>query len=146
MSQSTTVWNGCDVVLKLDNSSNVLTDISGSSNDVSIDFSQDIGDYKTFASKWKGRIPCGKDAKIKLKIVASKDTAEALKNILDWYFTTGGSKSIQIDAPDSTTGSDRFTGEVVLESFSIPLTADDASPVMAEVNLLPNGALSWATI
>jgi len=146
MTQTVTAWNACDAVIKIDNLSGVLTDYSGSSNEVSIDFNNDIGAYKTFGTKWKGRIPCGKDAKIKIKIVASKDTAEALKNTLDWFFNTSNSRSFQVDAPDSTTGSDRLSAEVVLESFSIPLPADSADPVMCEINLLPNGAVTWATI
>lgn len=146
MSLTTTAWNGCDCVINLDNASGVLTDISGSSNSAEIDFSNDIGEYKNFGTKWKGRIPCGKDASIKLKIVASKAAAEAMRIALDWFFTTNGQKTIQIDAPDSTTGSDRFVAEVVLEDFSIPLAADEASPVMCELSLLPNGAVTWTQL
>lgn len=146
MPLTTTHWNACDAVIKIDNASNTLIDISGSSNSAELEFNNDIGEFKTFGSKWKGRIQCGKDATLKLSIVASKDAAEAMRIALDWFFNTNGAKTVQIDAPDSTTGSDRISGEFVLESFSIPLTADEATPVMCELNLLPNGAVSWTQL
>jgi len=146
MALTTTAWNACDAVVQLDNSSGNLIDISGSSNSVEIDFKNDIGDYKVFGTKWKGRLACGKDATIKIKIVASKSAAEAMKASLDWFFNTSNSRSIRIQAPDATSGSDQYDAEVVLESFSIPMPADNASPVMCELNLLPNGAVNYTSL
>lgn len=146
MPLTTTAFTACDSVVRLDNSSNSLIDISGSSNSVEFDFSNDIGEFKTFGSKWKGRLQCGKDAKIKVKIVMTKDIAEAARNVLDWFFTTGGLKTFQVDCPDSSAGSDRYQCETVLDSFNIPMPADDAKPVMAEINLLPSGAVTWTQL
>lgn len=147
MALTTTAWTACDAVISLDNGAGNLIDISGSSNSVDIDLKNDIGEFKNFGTKWRGRIACGKDATIKLKITASKATAEAMKTSLAWFFSdTNTSRSIRIQTPDATTGSDQFDAEVVLESLSIPLAADDAKPVMCELNLLPNGAVNYTPL
>lgn len=146
MAQTTTAVNGCDAVVQLDGTGGTLVDISGSTNSVEIEFDQDIGEFKTFASKWKGRIACGKDAKIKLKAVYTTAAAEAMRILLDWFFNAGGHKTVQIDIPSSATGGDRFSGEVVLESLPIASPADDANPIFVEASLLPDGAIAWTQL
>lgn len=146
MAQTTTAVNACDAVIELDGTGGTLVDISGSSNSVEIEFDNDIGEYKTFASDWKGRIDCGKDAKIKLKIVYTTATAEAMRILLDWYFNTGGAKTFRVAVPSSGAGSDRFTCEVRLESFPIPMPSDEPNPIMVELSLLPDGAVTWTQL
>lgn len=141
MALTSTMFNACDAIISLDNSAGSLVDISGSSNNVEFDFNNEIGEFKSFGSKWKARIQCGKDASISLRIVGSKDTAEAMKNALDWFFTTNGLKTLRVDYPDSSSGSERLQCEVVLESMNMPLPADDANPVMIDIALLPSGAV-----
>lgn len=142
MAASTTIFNGCDCVILLDNSSGTPVDISGSSNNVEYDFQNEVGEFKPFGTDWKSRITCGKDATIKLRIVASTAAAEAMRNVLDWFFNTDGQKTLTVDFPSSASGGVRLSGECVLESFNIPLAADDANPVMIDVNLLPSGAIT----
>ena len=146
MAQTTTAVNGCDAVVQLDGTTGLLVDISGSSNSVDIDFDNDIGDFKTFGTKWKGRLACGKDATIKLKIVYTTTTAEAMRILLDWFFVTNGRKTVQIDIPSSGAGGDRYSGEVVLSKFSVPAPSDEPKPILVEMELLPDGAIAWTQL
>jgi len=106
---TTTAWTGCDVGVWLDNQAGALADIGGSSNSVEIDLKQEIGDYRAFGTPWKGRIQCGRDASIKLKIMATKAQAEAMRIALDWFFvksqnTLKPSRLIHLIAIPAATG------------------------------------------
>lgn len=146
MAMTTTAVNACDAIIMLDGTTGILVDISGTTNSVEIQFDNDVGEYKTFGSKWKGRLPCGKDASFKIKIVYSTATAEAMRILLNWYFVTFGLKTIQIDIPSSSAGGDRYGAEVVLETFSVPGPADEPKPIMVEMTLLPDGAVTWTQL
>src|SRR5574342_898822 len=69
MHQSSTVFNFCNASIRLQDENGLDVDVSGSSNEVTIDFDNDLGDYKAFGERWKGRLECGSDASIKLKIL-----------------------------------------------------------------------------
>lgn len=144
--QTTTVANGCDAIIELDDLTGNLRDISGESNSFEIQFKNDVGDFKTFASKWRGRLTCGKDATIKLKGLWSRGANELRQMIMDWYFVSGGKKTLRVSSPDGAAGSDQFTMETVLSDFNIPMPSDDAKPIMFEINLLPDGVVNYAMI
>lgn len=146
MPQTTGAVNGCDVVIRLDNSAGALTDISGSSNKVELELDNEIGEFRTFASNWAGRIMCGQDASVSLDVIYSLTAAEAMAILKEWYFTTRNKRTLELNIPDNATGSDRYTMESVLESLSIPAPADEADPIMVSTSLLPDGAVTLATI
>lgn len=146
MAMTTTAVNGCDAIIMLDNAAGTPVDISGSSNSVEIQFDNDMGEYKTFGSKWKARLECGKDASFKLKIVYTTAAAEAMRNLLNWYFITFGGKTLTVDIPSSGAGGDRYSAEVKLETFSIPAPSDEPKPILVEMTLLPDGAVAWTQL
>lgn len=147
MAQTTTAISAIDAVVKIDNAAGTLTDISGSSNKVDINLSNGVGEFRNFTSQWKGRLVVGKDADISLDVVYTTTADEALDLLRDLFFGgTDTPRSIQIDVPDSSNGSDRYTAEVVLEDLSIPLDAGADEVVMCSATLKPNGAVSHATI
>lgn len=147
MSQTTTAQNACDVVVQLDNASGSLTDISGSSNQANMDFSAVIGEAFTFDGDWSIKKSCKAAVSIALQAVYSTTADEALDLLRDWFFNSRStSRSIQIDIPDSNAGSDRYSGEVTLESLSIPASADDAAPILCAATLSNDGAFSHSTI
>ncbi len=71
MAQTSTAKNACAAAIWVDNTSGVLTDISGSATSVELGPSVEVGEFRTFASRWKGRIPCGQDLTATLNIVYS---------------------------------------------------------------------------
>lgn len=146
MAQTTSAVNACDAVVKLDNEDGVLADISGSSNEVSMDFNNDLGEFKSFGTRWRGRLECGSDASIKLNIIYSQNDAEALTKLREWFFVDRGQKTLVVEIPDSSVGGDRYTMEVFLEKMSVPVKADEAAPIMVSCDLKPTGTVQCEVI
>ncbi len=148
MAQTTTGINACDAVIKLDNDSGVLVDISGVSNNVQMNRVNRVSDgTRTLGTDYPFRLVCGKDANITLRIVYSTEEAEAMQLLNDWYENHNtDARTLQIDVPDGNPGSDRYSFEVLLSELPIPIDAEEAGPIMVEVTLLPTGTFSWAQI
>ncbi len=147
MTQTTTAFSAIDCVIKADNAAGTLTDISGSANKFEIKFPHGVGEYRTFGSQWKGRLVIGKDCEIALTFVCSTTADETYDLLKDWYHGGNDSpRSCQFDVPDSSVGSDRFTGEFVLADLNMPFDAGADEVVMGTATLKPNGAVSHATI
>lgn len=148
MAQTTTSVNACDVVLQIDDVNGSLQDLSGSSNNASINMSSNTGQTFTFQGQWAIQKVCKTSASVSVTAVYSTEDTEALNILADWWFGTGynSARTVQIDIPDSTVGSDRYSGEFVLSSANIPLSADDAAPIQASFELLNQGAFTRAAV
>lgn len=148
MAETTTAVNACDVVVSLDNSAGTLADISGSSNAVSMEFSIDNAEYRVFGSKWLKRMSCVKDGSFSLTVVyTTTDNTEGLDLLKDWFMSnTISARTMQVDIPDSNTGSDRWSGEVRLENLSFDVEAEESGPIMVEASLLADGPWTCVTI
>jgi len=143
---TTSQVNACDVVVQLDNGAGVLADISGSSNEVSMDFTNQLGQLSVFGADFYVRQECKRDASISLSLVYTQDDAEAMNILLDWYFATRGQKSLRVEIPNGDPGGDRFDFEVFLESFPVPVQSDDANPILVAAVLKPTGTFSRSVI
>ncbi len=147
MAQTTNAVNACDVVISLDNAAGALTDISGSSNQCSIGMTVATAETNTFEGQWSIKKACKTAATISLQALYSTLDTEASNILADWFFNSNGvSRSVQIDVPSSAGGSDRYTGEFVLESLDIPLSADDAGVILLSASLSNDGAFSRAVV
>lgn len=146
MTQTTTYVNACDASIWLDNIGGTLKDISGSSNTVNMEFIQVIGELSTFQQKWPVRLSCRKDATFTLNAVYSTATDEALDILTDWYFASSpGLRTFTVYVPNKNVGSDKYSGEVVIESLTIPVAADEASPIPVTAVLRPSGEWTHVT-
>ena len=155
MATTTTAVNACSAVITIDDDAGTPTPISGSSTSVSISGTTELGDYKVFADSWRYRLACGQDWEMSIEAVytTASGEVEALDLLRTWWLsqTTIGAykvaRDIQIDMPDSTSGSDRYTGEVFLESLDFgELSASEPGPVMVSATFKPSGALTHAKI
>lgn len=147
MAQTTTAVNACDVAIWLDSGTLTPTDISGSSNNVDMDFDQEIGEYRTFGSRWPVRLECGKDAAFTLNIIYSTAADEALDILKTWYFASSpGNRTLSVYIPDKNVGSDHFQGECKIASLSWTAGSDEAGPIMVTANLLPDGEVTLSTL
>ena len=148
MAQSTTVVNGCDVVIEIDGEAGTLVDISGSSNQLTMDFSITAEMYRSFGSRYPGRLTCGKDAAFALTVLYSPTVGEGRELIEEWFHTSDGdARSYQFDIPDSSVGSLRYSGEAILESYSVEnVEAGNASAIQITANILPAGDVTLDTI
>lgn len=140
MAQTTTHVNACDVSIWLDNGSDTLTDISGSSNGVNLSFTREIGELRTFQSKWPVRTGCGKDVEIGLKVVYSTATDEGRDLLISWFFESSpGPRSFAVYIPTKNVGADHYSGEVVLGDMSFDTDPTEAGPIAIEAALHADG-------
>lgn len=146
MAQSTTGINACDVSIWLDDNADSLKDISGSSNQLDMNFDHDLGQYTTFQSKWPQRLECGKDASFTLQVIYTTASDEAFDILKQWFFATSpGERSFNVYLPDKNVGSDKFSCEVRLQNLSWTATGGEADPIIVTATLLPSGAVAHTT-
>lgn len=137
MAETQTAVNACNVVILLDNASDVPTDISGSSNTASISMSKETGEYRVFGGNWVKRLDCKKDATISLQVIYTTAANEGLDLLRDWWFTGSGTRGVWICIPDDSAGSDRYSAECLLTSLDLPVDASEAGPIMVSCELVP---------
>lgn len=145
MSQTTTAVNACDVAVWLDDAAGILRDISGSSNVVTINFDNDLGEVQTFGSNWKIRLECGQDASFEIVAIYTTTTNEAVDILKNWFFGTRGDRSLSIYIPDKDVGSDHYSAEVKLDDWEFSASHDDPGPIAVTMRLLPNREVTWTT-
>lgn len=144
MAQTTTKVNACDVSIWLDNAAGTLTDISGSSNGVDMEFTREIGELRTYQSKWPVRMGCGKDVSITLRAIYSTAADEAADILRNWFFASDpGSRTFHIYVPDKNVGSDHYYGEVTIGDMSFSPDPTEPGPILIEANLMADGEFSY---
>ena len=147
MADTTTAFTACDAVIELRDIGGVLRDISGSTNKIETTFENKIGEFRTLGgSQWPNRLQCGKDATFKVTGIASTAVNEIKDIIEDWFFNGSGLRTLRFAQPAGTSGSKRYSGEVVLVDFKFSDDAADPNPVMFEINFKPSGAFVRNTI
>ena len=146
MVATTTPISACDVSLWLDDLSGSLTDISGSSNQLDMNFTQNIGEVMVFQSRWPTRQECGKDAAITIQVIYSTAADEGFDLLKKWYFATSpGARTFNAFIPDKNVGSDKYSGEVRLAGFNFTASREEAGPVIVSMELLPDGEFCHTT-
>ena len=142
--QTTTAVNACDVSVWLDDNNGTLKDISGSSNTISMEFTNQLGAVSNFATRWPVRLECRKDATFNLTAIYSMATDEAKDLLLKWFFNFPGVRTLKVYIPDKNVGSDVYTAEVHLATMPITVQADSADPIEMSCQLMPEGPVLWA--
>jgi len=149
MPQTTTAINACVARVYLDNAAGTLTDISGSSAKVTMNLTIEEGNVRTLEGVWPLRRTCKKDAAISIDVVYTTTADEGFDLLRDWFFnaaTYNTARSIRLDLPDSSAGSDRYQGEVLLTNLTWDTDAAAAQPIVATANLLPANDLTHSVI
>jgi len=146
MAQTTNSVNACNVVLQIDDNLGSLTDISGSSNQASMDFSKQVAETFTFDGDWAIKKDCKRSVSMSIQALYTLNDGEASNILEDWFHNGSGSRTVQVDVPDGTGGSFRYSGEFILESYSLPLSADDAGVILLGFTLSNDGAVTRAAI
>ena len=147
MAQTSTQVSACDVVVCLDDSGGTPRDISGSTNRIDMDFAHTLGDYRAYGSKWPVRLDAGKDANFTLVVLYTTANNEGLDILNQWYHAASpGARTLRVDIPDSTVGSDRYSGEVRLDDLKWTVSAREGGPILVTARLVPDGEISWTTI
>lgn len=148
MAPTTTPIVATNCVIKLDNASGTLVDISGQTNSVELKPDNAVAEYRVFGTIWKQRkAGVGKDCPVTIKVVMSTTAAEALGLLNGWFF--GGvdnARTLEFYAPDGNTGSGLWRGEYVLKSWNFPADAEADDVVRGTIELLPHGVVQHGTI
>lgn len=152
MAQTTTAISSNQSVIQLDvTSAGTLVDISGTTTKVSIEPDREAKETFTFGDE-NALTTVGKvSTKIAVEIVYSSTTAEGSYILERWFYDTPaiskGARTIQIDIPDSSTGSRRFSGEVKLSKPpAVELDSSKAEPLILKAEFMNSGAISWTII
>jgi hypothetical protein len=147
MPQSTTVVSACNAVIRIDGAAGTLVDVSGSTNQVDVTFTLNIGEAHTFDGDYPIRKVCGKDASATITALYSVTADEAVEIFGTWYHTNdGAARTVEINVPDSANTSDRYSGEWILSEYNFTLSSSDAGPIMVNATLMPDGAIAKTTI
>jgi len=147
MTVTTTALVATNSVIKVDNAAGTPTDVSGSSNKVQIGPKNGVGEFRAFSTQWKTRVVIGKDTDIKIDFVLSSAADEAYDLFKKWFWGGDDSaRTVTIDVPDSTAGSDRYSGEAVLENLDMPLDAQADQPIFGSAVMKPSGEWTQADI
>lgn len=149
MAQTTSFANACDVVISIDDSNGDLTNVSGSTNNVSMELTRTVGSLTTFEGTWDVVLTCKRSGTITVGAVFSTSATEARELLEGWFFGDDSGpilRTIQIDVPNSSVGSKRYSSECVVESQSFPIDASSADPIALTFQLRTSGALTRTTI
>ena len=147
MAATSTAFNSCDVAVWIDNAGGAPTDISGSSNNLDVNFDNNLGDFVVFQSQWPQRLECGKDAQFTLRVVMSSTADEGWDLLKDWYFTTvPGDRTFTFYGPSKNVGSDKFECEAKLENLTWTYDRGEPSAVLVTAILKPNGAVTHSDV
>lgn len=144
MTTTTTATNACSAVVSIDNGAGVLTNVSGSGTSATMTLKTELGDYKVFGDRWRYRLACAQDTEISLDVVYTTTADEGFDILRDWWFDPTAhavARTVRIDMPDSETGSDRYTAEMMLEQLSWDMPAGEPGPVIVTAALKPNGEM-----
>lgn len=145
MPVSTTAYNWCNLHVELDDASGTSTDISEYVTSFGFDWSRVIATYHVAGLAGTYSLECKTDTTISMSIVLTPDADEA-RDMIDWWRDNGGLKTVTWDSPDSSVGSTRKSGEFRLVSVSQSADMGSADPVLYEIELQVNGAITTETI
>ena len=143
MPLTTSAQSWCDASVWLDDATGTPRNISGSTNQVSLDLDHPLGEVYAFGTVWPTRIECGKDATINLDVLYTMTANEGKDILLAWFFaTTPGNRTFTFYAPSKNVGSDKFECEAKIESLSLSGQAGSSDPCMVSAVLRPSGEMT----
>ena len=142
-----TTINAHNCQIELDDELGAQVDVSGNANTVNITESLRAGTYQVFKEPWDQKIDGGRGWKGALKLFYSRQPDEAFRKIFTSWRTLRGARTLTVSIPDATTGSDEWSGEVIIEGdVDLPFDRTSDDPVMVELPLGGHGPLTRVTI
>lgn len=144
---TSTVINGCNAGIVMNDHVGVPYDISGSSNEWNMELTLDQGDYRLFGDRGTYRLSCGKDATLSVVGVYSQDSRELMQMMLNWYFYyPGQARYLHCELPQAIIGADRFFGNWVLNKLPVAAKATEAGPISVSIDLMIHGLVGWQKV
>lgn len=137
-------------VVTLDDSGGVPRIISNQVTDVQINTEKNIGSFHVLGNDWEQQSQGGKRATADVEFIETQPTNEAHQLFRDWLISglATVTRTLTVDAPDSLTGSMRYSGETVIVNIN-PLhkgTGGAGDPVKSRASLKYHNVLSASVI
>jgi len=133
-------------VTSIDNASGTLTDITSTNSTITVALQRQSSETYVFGDDTAIQGIGKSTGTVSGTIVYSTNAAEARAMYNEWYFTSeGAARTVTIDVPDSASGSDRYSGELVLNSFT-PVDGDAGSGELMMMQVEMKGPISWTII
>lgn len=145
MPATTTAVNGCGWNILMADEQGVMRDISGSANEFSLEFSNELGEFKVFGVRALNRLECGTDANLELTALYSRAMYEAT-DLIKYWKDLRGARLFEINGPSNAPGNDRYQGYFLYEKINISVKADDAKPIPVKMTLKPTGDVPFMKI
>ena len=145
MTQTVTAINACDIHIELADAEGTYRDISGSSNQLTVDLAALLGSFGSFGGCWPGRLQCGRDLGLSLTAIYTTAVNEAVDLLKTWYFSgtcAATGRAVRFYVPDSGFGSDIYTATVFLVDLKWNAEAGVGDPIYMEASFLVNGTLT----
>jgi len=112
-------------VIKVDDDSDTLTDISSQTADLQLQMERNSGTYNVLNSGHMKTSEGARSHTLTGNVIATDGATEGLAILQDWA-QTGGLRTVELYAPDETSGSLKWVGEARLSSWT-PLAKDASS-------------------
>lgn len=145
MAQTTTQIAACNARLEVDNEAGTPTDVSGSTNNASLDMSRDVGEATTFDGDYKLRSECKRDASLSIRALWTTSVSEA-RELLEAWFDLGGKRTVTIYPNGTAVGNRYYTGEFRLTGFNIGIDAGSADPIPLEIEAVADGPVAFLNV
>ena len=148
MTQTTTDYNACDVSLWMDNDAGTLSEITGSSNSISANWTQSTGSVSTFqGGGWvRAKGGCMKEGTITIVVLGTTAATEGFSLMHDWFFNHSGDlRTVTWYEPDKNIGSHKFSGEAIIQDMTSERPSSASDPVTTSITLKTTGAWTWVT-
>ncbi len=144
---SNTTVNAHNVQIEIDDELGAQIDVSGNANNFKLDEELRVGVHQAFKDAWDHRKDGGRGWKAEMTIFYSIGASEAFRDIWTSWRSTRGARTLTVSIPDATSGSDEWSGEVVIDgtiSIAGDRKADDVMTVAIPMG--GDGTLTRTTI
>lgn len=132
----------------IDNAGGTLTDIGANGTSFTLNVTNQTGQYNVLNTPWTKTVDGPRAWSVDCELIAETGT-NGYSLLRDWITTTSpGARTVRIDQPDSSTGSQRFEGEARISNANGLLNANASAgdPVRVTFTLLGDGQLTPSTI
>lgn len=147
MPQSTTFKTLKNVVIQIDDDADTLQDVSGSTNKIDLSFENEVGTAKTFGTDYPAALVTGKMLSATVTAIYTTAQDEAWDLFYNWFIGGDDSpRTLQVDFPNSSPGSQRMSVECVLKKLPFSPDAESTDLLKVSVELTPSGAPTFSTI
>lgn len=134
--------------LYIDNAGGTLTDISANGTTFTLNITNTTGSYNVLNSPWTKTTDGPRAWSVDCELIAETGT-NGYSLIRDWVMATSpGARTVRIDQPDSSAGSQRYEGEARISNANGLLNANASAgdPVRVSFTLTGDGVLTASTI